>query len=71
MKSLPWESEIKIKESGIPQTNEIRNPSSTEKESGIQQISAVKYGILAFGIGNTDQGIREPTKRMKSGIQYL
>ena len=26
MKSWPWESGIQIKESGNPQTNEIRNP---------------------------------------------
>ena len=61
MKSWPLEPGIKIKKSGSPQTNEIQNPSSTEKEYGILQIFAVKYGILAFGIGNTDQGIRDPT----------
>ena len=42
-------------------------------ESGIQQIFALEQGILGFGIGNTAQGIRNPSKEWNPlpGIQNL
>ena len=36
MKSLALESGIQLKEYGIPLTIGIQNPSSTDKESGVQ-----------------------------------
>jgi len=43
--SWTLESGIQLKESGIPLTIEIRNPSSTDKESGIQYFESEIQGV--------------------------
>ena len=40
-----WNGEIQLKESGIPLTIVIQNPSSTDKESEIQVFTDKKAGI--------------------------
>ena len=62
------ESGVQLKESGIPLTIGIRNPSSTHRKSGIHYLESgiletrlVESGILGFGIRKTAQGILNPT----------
>ena len=43
--SWALESGIQLKESGIPLTIEIRNQSSTDKESGIQYFESEMHGV--------------------------
>ena len=42
------ESGIQLKETGIPLTIEMRNPSSTDKESGMQYLESPRLNCLGF-----------------------
>ena len=60
--SWALESGKQLKESGIPLTIRIRNPSFTDNESGIPEVGkSVESRILGFGIRKTAQGIWNPT----------
>ena len=63
-KSWTWESGIQLKKSGIPLTIEIRNPSSTNKESeiyclesGIHSVESRIQDCLAFPYINNETQI--------------
>ena len=42
------ESGIQLKETGIPLTIEMRNPSSNDKESGMQYLESPRLDCLGF-----------------------
>ena len=42
------ESGIQLKETGIPLTIEMRNPSSTDNESGMQYLESPRLDCLGF-----------------------